>query len=128
MGAILKIISRGIWAETFLHLKYLQATSPESIIERYAQQGVAALSAATPKDTGLAASQWRYEIEKTKEGYTLSFHNDDIENGYNVAILIQYGHGLKNGGYVAGQDYINPAIKPIFDGIVNDIWKEVQNR
>lgn len=89
------------------------------------QRGVEALRNATPKDTQLAASSWGYTIDGDAGNYTITFHNYDIEGGYNVAILIQYGHGTGTGGYVAGRDFINPALQPIFDNLADDIWKEI---
>lgn len=96
-----------------------------SILEPYAQQGVAALSAATPVDTGVAASSWSYEIESTADSVKLVWTNSDVENGFPVAIMLQYGYATGTGGYVQGRDYINPAIKPIFDEIANGVWKVV---
>ena len=95
-------------------------------LDKYGRRGVEALSAATPKDTGLAASSWSYEIVREgKNTVSLQWHNDDIENGYNVAILVQYGHATKNGSWVEGIDFINPALTPIFEEIKDEVWKEV---
>lgn len=90
-----------------------------------AQQGVDALSAATPIDSGETAQSWSYEILVTRDGYTITWNNSNIENGLNVAVLIQYGHGTRGGGYVEGIDYINPALRPIFDNIAETAWKRV---
>lgn len=97
------------------------------ILDKYGQKGIDALKNATPKDTGLAANSWYYEISHEKEGARLTFCNSDIEGGYNVAILIQYGHGNGDGGYVAGRDYINPAIAEIMDEILDGITREVRS-
>lgn len=97
------------------------------VLDKYGREGVAALSAATPVDTGLTANSWYYEIEHTKETVSISFYNSNIQNGVPIAIILQYGHGTHNGGYVKGRDYINPAIRPIFDKIRDDAWKEVTN-
>ena len=95
-------------------------------LDRYGRMGVDALSKATPVRTGLAASSWSYQIVR-KDGVTkLQWKNSDIEGGYNVAILLQYGHGTRNGGYVQGIDYINPALKPIFEQMAEELWKEVK--
>lgn len=94
-------------------------------LESIAQRGVEALRAATPMDSGLTAASWGYRIEKSKSGVTITWTNTNIHSGANVAILLQYGHGTGTGGYVAGRDYINPAIKPIFDEIANDVWRKV---
>ena len=94
-------------------------------LDKYGQLGVQALMSATPIDTGLAASSWYYDIEKKNGSSAIRFYNSDIENGINVAVILQYGHATKNGGWVEGRDYINPAIRPVFDQIVKDAWKEV---
>lgn len=94
-------------------------------LEAYGREGVAALSSATPVDTGLTANSWYYKIETGKGITTISFHNSNIQNGVPIAVILQYGHGTRNGGWVEGRDYINPAIQPIFDKIADDAWKEV---
>jgi len=94
-------------------------------LDKYGKMGVDALSAATPKDTGLTASSWSYEITRGNGIIELSFNNSNVNKGIPIAILIQYGHGLPNGGFVQGIDYINPALKPIFQQLADEIWKEV---
>ena len=94
-------------------------------LDRYGREGVAALASATPVDTGLTANSWRYEIVNKKGVVEISFNNSNIQNGVPIAIMLQYGHGTRNGGWVQGRDYINPAIQPIFDRIANDMWREV---
>lgn len=94
-------------------------------LNQYGKAGVEALSAATPIDTGLASRSWYYEIEKTDKSAILRFCNSDIENDVPIAIILQYGHATKNGGWVEGRDYINPAVRPIFDKIALDAWREV---
>ena len=94
-------------------------------LEGWARDGVAALAAATPVETGLTASSWTYEIERSSGGAKISWLNTHDNGGVNIAIILQYGHGTGTGGYVAGRDYINPAIKPIFDKIAEGVWKEV---
>lgn len=95
------------------------------ILDKYAREGVDALSSATPIDSGLTASSWDYEIVVKNKQFSISWTNSNTLDGVPVVILLQYGHGTKNGGYVQGQDFINPAIKPIFDKISSTIWKEV---
>lgn len=95
------------------------------LLDKYGREGVAALSSATPVDSGLTAKSWYYEIENKNGSIKLSFHNSNIQNGVPIAIILQYGHGTRNGGWVVGRDYINPAIQPIFDRIANEAWKEV---
>ena len=94
-------------------------------LDKYGRAGVAALASATPVDTGLTASSWYYEISNKNGSVMISFHNSNIQNGVPIAIILQYGHGTRNGGWVEGRDYINPAIRPIFDRIADDAWKEV---
>ena len=95
------------------------------ILDKYGRKGVEALRANTPINTGLLRDSWYYTIEKYDGGVKIIWSNSDIEGGYNVAILVQYGHGTKGGGYVAGVDYVNPAMAPIFDQMKNDLLKEV---
>ena len=94
-------------------------------LDHFGREGVAALKSATPVKSGLTASSWYYEIKREKGKISISFHNSNIQNGVPIAIILQYGHGTRNGGWVQGRDYINPAIQPIFDEIANNAWKEV---
>ena len=113
---------------TTLFLNKLKSTHIMDIMNRYGSSGVAALSRATPTDTGLASLSWYYTVGSRNGSYWIDFHNNDIEGGsVPVVILIQYGHGTKNGGYVVGRDFINPAIQPIFEQIKRDVWKEVSS-
>lgn len=94
-------------------------------LDRYGREGVAALASATPKDSGLTASSWYYEIKHGNGTVSISFHNSNVNDGVPIAVILQYGHGTGNGGWVEGRDYINPAIRPIFDKIADNAWKEV---
>lgn len=94
-------------------------------LDKYGREGVAALASATPVDSGQTANLWHYEIINKQGSATITFHNSNIQNGVPIAIVLQYGHGTRNGGWVQGRDYINPAIQPIFDKIVNEAWREV---
>ena len=94
-------------------------------LNKYGRQGVSALASATPIDSGETAESWHYKIENNKESATITFYNSNVQNGVPIAIILQYGHGTRNGGWVEGRDYINPAIQPIFDQIVDDAWREV---
>lgn len=109
--------------------KYLEKqqnlTNVDSVLHKYAQEGVRALAAATPFDTGKTASSWNYIIEKKNGRSSISFTNSNVNSGVPIAIILQYGHGTKNGGWVQGVDYINPAIRPVFEKIANEAWKEV---
>lgn len=96
-----------------------------SVLDKYGREGVAALSSATPVESGETASSWFYEIEHSNGSATIKFCNSHINKGVPIAIILQYGHGTGTGGWVEGRDYINPAIQPIFDQITNEAWKEV---
>lgn len=94
-------------------------------VDEYGKKGVDALASATPLDSGKTASCWAYEIERTSSGLKLHWLNTNVNNGVNIAVILQLGHGTGTGGYVMGRDYINPAIQPVFDDIANSLWKEV---
>ena len=94
-------------------------------LDKYGREGVAALASATPVDSGLTASSWYYEIVQGKDSVSIEFRNSNIQNGVPIAVIIQYGHGTGTGGWVQGRDYINPAVQPVFDKIVNNVWREV---
>ena len=96
-----------------------------SDLDRYGREGVAALASATPVDTGKTAASWYYDIKINKESASITFNNSNIQHGVPIAIILQYGHGTRNGGWVEGRDYINPVIQPIFDKIAEEAWKEV---
>lgn len=110
--------------EGFLSNALHLATEP--ILRKYGEQGVKALAAATPKDTGYTASAWHYEVSKSDYGiWSLEFYNDNINNGIPIALLLQLGHATRNGGWVEGIDYINPALKPVFDELAIALFEEV---
>ena len=96
------------------------------LLDKYGREGVAALQAATPKDTGKTSESWYYKIERKNGSVSLTFHNSNQKKGVPIAIILQYGHATGNGGYVEGVDYINPALRPIFDKIAEEAWKEVK--
>ena len=123
---MITIESKGDFSKTFKFLDKLTKQDLQmKVIERYAQQGVAALAAATPVDTGLTASSWSYDIKRTKDQISITWNNSNLEKNVNIAIILQYGHATRNGGFVAGRDYINPAIRPIFDKMSSEAWEEV---
>lgn len=109
--------------EAFLNKS--KKNSFDSILNKYGREGVDALSSATPVRTGLTASSWGYEVSKTNTGCEISYTNSNINEGVPIAVIIQYGHGTRNGGYVPGNNYVNPAIKPVFEDIEDEITKEV---
>ena len=94
-------------------------------LDKYGREGVAALASATPVESGKTASSWYYEITNNGQTAKISFYNSNVNKGVPIAIVIQYGHGTRNGGWVEGRDYINPAIQPIFERIAEEIWREV---
>jgi hypothetical protein len=109
--------------ERFLHA--VQRLDIANILASAGQKGVMALSGATPKDSGLASGSWGYVIQKGNGSVTIGWTNSDVENGFPVALMIQYGHGTGTGGYIQGIDYINPAMRPIFHEIAETVWKAV---
>lgn len=96
-----------------------------SVLDKYGKMGVEALTKATPVNTGKTANSWHYTIERSRDRIGISFHNDNVVNGVQIALILQHGHGTKNGGYVEGIDYINPAIQPIFEQLAEEAWGEV---
>lgn len=120
-----KVKQKGDWKKTEVLLKNVKKFDPIPILKRYGEIGVMELQAATPRDTGLTAASWYYEIEKTKDGYILNWNNSNVVDGVSIALLIQYGHGTRAGTYVQGRDYINPALRDIFDNLSVQLWREV---
>lgn len=122
---MITITQKGSFDNTEKYLSRLQRTQLDSILNKYGNLGVAALSNATPTDSGLTAASWYYSVVKRRGYYSIRWHNSHIEDGRPIAILLQYGHGTRNGGYVQGRDYIMPAIRPLFDQMANEAWREV---
>lgn len=123
--SIINVTQKGSFDNTERFLRRSTNIDLHSILEKYGPIGVKALSEATPEDTGLAASSWRYEIVERSGYSSIRWHNDDIEGGSPVVILLQYGHGTRNGGWVEGRDFIMPAIQPVFDQILEEVMREV---
>ena len=123
---MIKVTNRGSFRnlEAF-DQRMRQRTYLAPVLSKYGPIGVAALSAATPVDSARASQSWYYEIVDKPGYFAIHWFNSDVENGFPVAVMLQYGHATKNGGYVQGRDYINPAMQPIFDQIAADMWKEV---
>lgn len=115
----------GDFSKTTKFLKNAQKGIDIRILEKYGQKGVEALAAATPVESGQTARSWYYKIIEEYGRLKIIFCNSNIEQGVPIAIILQYGHGTRNGGYVEGRDYINPAMQPVFDVIANDAWREV---
>lgn len=116
---------KGNFNNTEKMLKNMSRFDVLRILHKYGQEGVTALSNATPVDTGLTSSSWSYEVEYSRNSYAITWSNSHVNKGVPIAIILQYGHGTRNGGYVQGRDYINPAIQPIFDKIAEEAWREV---
>lgn len=116
---------KGNFKKTEKFLDQARKLNYSSILHKYGKQGVDALSAATPTDTGKTASSWYYDIVMSNGSYKIVWSNSNVVDGVPIAILIQFGHGTGNGGYVPGIDYINPAIRPIIQNIAEAVWKEV---
>lgn len=119
---------KGDFSKTTRYLERMKKAARIGVLDKYGKEGVAALASATPVDSGLTAKSWYYKIERKNGSVTISFHNTNIQNGVPIAIILHYGHGTRNGGWVQGRDYINPAVQPIFDRIVNDAWREVTKK
>lgn len=107
------------WFNRMLSREYL------NVLSTYGDLGVKLLSEATPKESGNTADSWSFEIEHTKSSTTISWSNSNVNDGVQIALILQYGHGTGTGGYVEGIDYINPALKPVFEKMANEVWKEV---
>lgn len=119
---------KGDFSKTFRFFERLKNIFHAGLLDKYGREGVDALSAATPVDSGETAASWRYEIKNTANGMAIEFKNDNINQGCNIAILIQYGHGTGTGGYVQGRDYINPAARPVFERLSEEISRKVDGR
>lgn len=124
---MISVESKGDFSKVTNYLERLKGVVNLSILDKYGREGVAALKKATPIDSGNTAGSWSYEIERTKDSATLYFKNSHVNNGCNIAVILQYGHGTRNGGWVEGVDYINPALKPIFQNLADEAWKEVKS-
>ena len=120
-----KITQKGDFSKTEAFLKKAKREDFYKNLEKYAQIGVEALREATPVDSGITADLWSYEVFNNGSSAGITWINNNTNEGENIAILLQYGHGTGTGGYVHGRDYINPAMQPVFDQIAEDVWKEV---
>ena len=125
---LIEFRSKGNFENTNRFLKKLQELNLERILSKYGQEGVNALREATPIDTGKTASSWAYRIDKNAVSISLVWYNTNINKGVNIAVILQYGHGTGTGGWVEGIDYINPALRPLFEKIASDAWEEIIKR
>ncbi len=122
---MIKFRHKGDFSKVTRYFERVKKTTRTFNFDKYGKQGVEALASATPVDTGLTSRSWYYEIEKTDGMVRISFCNSNIQNGVPIAIILNYGHGTRNGGWVEGRNYIDPAIQPIFDEITKNAWREV---
>lgn len=119
--------SSGSFKKTESFLDFLKSDKMFTNLDHYGRVGVDALSSATPIDTGETAHSWSFDIKRQNGRVSINWYNDHTHNGVHIAIILQYGHGTGTGGWVDGRDYINPAMRPVFDRILEDVWRQVMN-
>lgn len=124
---VISMTTKGDFSKTEKFLERCLHLFKASSFDKYGRRGVEALKANTPMDTGLLRESWYYDVEIGKDSIEINWYNSDVEGGYNVAILVQYGHGTRNGSWVEGIDFINPAMREVFEDMADDIWTEVTN-
>lgn len=125
---MIRFRQKGDFSKTTRFLERAKEVVKKSDLDRFGREGVAALASVTPVDSGGTSNSWYYVIEHQRGSTTITFCNSNVNKGVPIAIILQYGHGTNNGGYVEGRDYINPAIRPVFDSLVEQAWKEVIKR
>jgi hypothetical protein len=116
---------KGDFSKLTSYLEKTKNVFRAGVLDKYGREGVAALSSATPVESGETANSWYYKVHQRRGSVSITFYNSNVQNGVPIAIMLQYGHATRNGGWVEGRDYINPAIQPIFDKILNEMWREV---
>ena len=126
MPKVIVFKQKGNWKKTRRFLKHCTALQLDEILDQYGREGVEALAKATPKATGKTAASWSYRVDKAKDRITITWLNANVVDGVPIAVILQYGHGTRNGGYVEGVDYINPAMRPLFERIAARAWGEVR--
>lgn len=126
MSKVIIFRQKGDWKKTRKFLKRCSDLDLDDVLNLYGQEGVDALAKATPKDTGKTAASWSYEVTKGRESIVITWKNSNIVDGVPIAVILQYGHGTRNGGYVEGVDYISPAMRPVFERIAARAWGEVR--
>lgn len=122
---MVSIVTKGSFDKTEKFLKTPFKKNMYAILDRYGKMGVQRLQAATPKRTGMTAGSWKYEIVEDNKSVSVVWSNTNRIKGVNIAIILQYGHATRGKGYVQGIDYINPALRPVFEGMAADAWREV---
>ena len=125
---VIRFKHKGDFSKTKRFLSRSRKITDLRFLDKYGKKGVEALSSATPVETGETANSWYYEIKRGENSVSITFCNSHVHGGVPIALMLQFGHGTKNGGWVDGRDYINPAIQPIFDEMVNEAWREVTSR
>ena len=125
MGRIVSVTQKGNFKKSERFLRKVVGLHFENKLKHYGELGVQALKAATPKDTGTTAESWNYEIVYEDGRTVLYWRNENLSEGIPVVIILQYGHVTRNGGFVEGIDFINPALKPLFERMAKEAWKEV---
>lgn len=126
MSKFITVSHSGSFSKSEKFFKRMQDRKTWDVLRGVCEKGLHKLESATPKDTGKTAQSWEYNIEMTPYSVQVYFNNTNVTSGgVPVVILIQYGHGTRNGAYVQGNDFINPVMRPIFDEIANTLWKEV---
>lgn len=126
MAKVIIFKQKGDWKKSRKFLKRCSELDLNAILDQYGREGVEALAKATPKATGKTAASWSYGVTKGKDRITITWRNANIVDGVPIAVILQYGHATRNGGYVEGVDYINPAMRPIFERIAARAWGEVR--
>ena len=122
---MISVTANGDFSNITKFLNKMSKRNARSLLNKYGERGVELLRSATPVKTGKTASSWRYDIQSSGGDYEIHWSNDNVNNGVNIAILLQYGHGTRQGGYVTGTDYINPALQKIFEEMADELWGEV---
>lgn len=125
--SLVKVSYKGSFNKTQSFLRKAGQTNDmvRGVAEKYGKMGVEALSQATPVDSGKTAESWDYEVDVVKNTVDLVFTNSNNNHGVYIVPLLQYGHGTRNGGYVQGRDFINPAIQPVYEQMADEVWMEV---
>lgn len=122
---MIAITQKGDFKKTYDFLNKMKKRDVNAILNKYGQRGVELLAASTPTNSGKTASSWNYEIKTERDRYEILWTNSNINKGVNIAMILQYGHGTRQGGYVQGRDYINPVTQQVFDEMANELWEEV---
>lgn len=122
---MITITQKGDFKKTYNFLNKMKKREVNAILKKYGKRGVELLAASTPTDSGKTAESWNYEIKVDRDRYEILWTNSNVNNGVNIAMILQYGHGTRQGGYVQGRDYINPVTRQVFDEMANELWGEV---